>query len=86
MLPMGMMNNFSSLAGGMPTQSATANQMNQHKTDNPNTEIQSNQLLSNWLIWCQTCKHGGHAQHLTEWFLNFTVCPVSDCTCECAKL
>lgn len=21
-----------------------------------------------WFTWCQTCRHGGHAIHMTEWF------------------
>ena len=21
-----------------------------------------------WFTWCQSCRHGGHAQHITEWF------------------
>ena len=85
-MSMGMMSSRSQLGGGLQTQPAVTTQLNQHKIDHPNTEITSNQVLSNWLIWCQTCKHGGHAQHITEWFLNFTVCPVSDCPCECSKL
>ncbi|VEL32875.1 unnamed protein product, partial [Protopolystoma xenopodis] len=24
--------------------------------------------LANWFIWCQACRHGGHAGHLAEWF------------------
>lgn len=24
--------------------------------------------FSNWLTWCQTCRHGGHSAHLLEWF------------------
>lgn len=31
----------------------------------------SKRKLSNftsWFTWCQTCRHGGHAHHLMEWF------------------
>ncbi|KAF9583248.1 hypothetical protein BGW38_009933, partial [Lunasporangiospora selenospora] len=31
-----------------------------------------------WFTWCQTCRHGGHAMHMAEWFDRHTQCPVSD--------
>ncbi|GBN40479.1 GATOR complex protein MIOS, partial [Araneus ventricosus] len=24
--------------------------------------------FSDWLTWCQTCRHGGHSVHILEWF------------------
>ncbi|RIA86881.1 hypothetical protein C1645_778580 [Glomus cerebriforme] len=36
-----------------------------------------------WFTWCQTCRHGGHAIHMLQWFQKHKVCPVSECTCEC---
>ena len=24
--------------------------------------------FSKWFAWCQTCRHGGHTEHLAEWF------------------
>eukprot|EP01132_Coremiostelium_polycephalum_P002094 gene2094-2581_t len=39
--------------------------------------------FDDWFTWCQTCRHGGHAQHLLDWFKDHTVCPVTDCTCKC---
>ncbi len=21
-----------------------------------------------WFTWCQTCRHGGHSSHMTDWF------------------
>lgn len=24
--------------------------------------------FTTWFTWCQTCRHGGHAHHLMEWF------------------
>ena len=21
-----------------------------------------------WFTWCQSCRHGGHAQHMVDWF------------------
>ncbi|KAG2944459.1 hypothetical protein PC115_g273 [Phytophthora cactorum] len=39
-----------------------------------------------WFTWCQSCKHGGHAHHLADWFKAHTVCPVTDCNCQCQHL
>ncbi|KAI8143121.1 hypothetical protein BJV82DRAFT_515140, partial [Fennellomyces sp. T-0311] len=39
-----------------------------------------------WFTWCQTCRHGGHAVHIFEWFKNHTTCPVSNCSCNCYSL
>lgn len=39
-----------------------------------------------WLTWCQTCRHGGHAQHMLHWFSTHTVCPVTGCACKCGAL
>ncbi|KAI8604338.1 hypothetical protein EDD21DRAFT_300975, partial [Dissophora ornata] len=39
-----------------------------------------------WFTWCQTCRHGGHAMHMAEWFDRHTQCPVSDCNCLCSTL
>lgn len=24
--------------------------------------------FSKWFSWCQTCRHGGHTEHLMQWF------------------
>ncbi|KAL7061616.1 hypothetical protein AAHC03_011 [Spirometra sp. Aus1] len=57
--------------------------------------------VSSWFVWCQACRHGGHAGHLSEWFyggggsdysgrggraVNLIECPVNGCTCRCASL
>lgn len=39
-----------------------------------------------WFTWCQSCKHGGHAHHIAEWFSSHSVCPVTDCDCKCQFL
>ncbi|DAZ99931.1 TPA: hypothetical protein N0F65_008738 [Lagenidium giganteum] len=39
-----------------------------------------------WFTWCQSCKHGGHAHHLADWFELHSVCPVTDCDCTCQQL
>ena len=35
--------------------------------------------------WCASCKHGGHASHLLEWFSSRDVCPVAACSCNCVR-
>ncbi|XP_074036422.1 GATOR complex protein mio [Leptinotarsa decemlineata] len=39
-----------------------------------------------WFTWCQTCRHGGHAGHICDWFEEHQECPVSGCTCRCASI
>ncbi|EAT41422.1 AAEL006925-PA [Aedes aegypti] len=39
--------------------------------------------FSKWFSWCQTCRHGGHTEHLAEWFNENTECPVTSCNCKC---
>ncbi|KAG2219747.1 hypothetical protein INT45_007786 [Circinella minor] len=39
-----------------------------------------------WFTWCQTCRHGGHATHIFDWFRNHDTCPVSSCSCHCYSL
>ncbi|KAJ3140651.1 hypothetical protein HDU90_007953 [Geranomyces variabilis] len=39
-----------------------------------------------WFTWCQTCRHGGHAAHMLQWFDGHRECPVADCTCRCGDL
>eukprot|EP00041_Stephanoeca_diplocostata_P029889 m.890823 g.890823 ORF g.890823 m.890823 type:complete len:815 (+) comp23652_c1_seq21:726-3170(+) len=38
-----------------------------------------------WISWCQGCRHGGHAEHLDDWFAGHTTCPVAGCTCQCTQ-
>ena len=42
--------------------------------------------FADWWTWCHTCRHGGHASHLAEWFSKQDMCPVSDCQCRCNSL
>ena len=42
--------------------------------------------LSDWFTWCQTCRHGGHADHMTSWFKGHAECPVTGCGCKCNTL
>lgn len=39
-----------------------------------------------WFTWCQSCKHGGHAHHISEWFSTHSVCPVAECDCDCSSV
>ncbi|XP_025096511.1 GATOR complex protein MIOS-like isoform X2 [Pomacea canaliculata] len=39
-----------------------------------------------WFSWCQTCRHGGHAGHITAWFRDHTDCPVTGCSCKCLMI
>ncbi|KAH9892448.1 hypothetical protein C8Q73DRAFT_761814 [Cubamyces lactineus] len=44
------------------------------------------------LVFCQTCRHGGHASHVMEWFYGeggaatraHETCPIAGCDCHCA--
>ena len=36
-----------------------------------------------WMVWCNSCKHGGHAGHILDWFESHDKCPVSACECRC---
>nr|CDS16421.1 WD repeat containing protein mio [Echinococcus granulosus] len=52
--------------------------------------------LASWFVWCQACRHGGHASHIFDWFYggggasalspNLIECPVNGCCCHCASL
>ncbi|KAG8931547.1 hypothetical protein FRC02_002535 [Tulasnella sp. 418] len=54
-------------------------------------EPTSKDTLDDALVFCQTCRHGGHANHIIDWFYStgtqvHTTCPVADCDCRCADL
>nr|XP_058964529.1 GATOR complex protein MIOS-like [Pocillopora verrucosa] len=40
----------------------------------------------NWFTWCQSCRHGGHSNHIVEWFKEHIECPVTGCGCHCMNL
>ncbi|XP_072027810.1 GATOR2 complex protein MIOS-like [Amphiura filiformis] len=42
--------------------------------------------FSKWFTWCQSCRHGGHANHLTEWFRDHRECAVTGCVCHCMQM
>lgn len=37
---------------------------------------------SSWLI-CTECGHGGHSDHMAEWFDTFDKCPAVNCDHKC---
>ncbi|XP_041365811.1 GATOR complex protein MIOS-like [Gigantopelta aegis] len=43
-------------------------------------------IFQDWFTWCQTCRHGGHSSHITQWFSQHSECPVTGCACKCMSL
>ena len=49
----------------------------------------STDTFNDAIVICQTCRHGGHAEHILEWFFvedserTRGVCAVADCNCRC---
>lgn len=52
----------------------------------PGGQIRDAMSFDDFWCWCQSCRHGGHASHLAEWFSSKTVCPVAECMCHCIKM
>jgi len=50
------------------------------------SEQSPNLPFDDWFTWCQTCRHGGHAKHLQDWFSLHLECPVADCRCKCTSI
>ncbi|KAI0746113.1 hypothetical protein C8Q76DRAFT_852601 [Earliella scabrosa] len=50
------------------------------------------ETLEEALVFCQTCRHGGHASHIMEWFYGeggaasraHGTCPIAGCECRCS--
>ncbi|XP_053373892.1 GATOR complex protein MIOS-like [Mercenaria mercenaria] len=42
--------------------------------------------FDSWFTWCQTCRHGGHSSHVTDWFAEHVECSVTGCQCKCMTL
>lgn len=51
--------------------------------NNSTTGSWKSNKFSKWFSWCQTCRHGGHTEHLSLWFSSHLECPVTSCTCRC---
>lgn len=58
------------------------------KTVSPIVDIESTKVMefASWFTWCQTCRHGGHASHMVDWFREHTECPVTACNCRCVNI
>lgn len=41
--------------------------------------IFSLQPVKGLYVWCQGCGHGGHLQHLKDWFDGNSLCPTAGC-------
>jgi len=54
-------------------------------TDNRSLNTKENPT-DKWFVWCQGCGHGGHAQHMQDWFNEHKQCPVPNCNCRCSIL
>ncbi|ELU15458.1 hypothetical protein CAPTEDRAFT_157856 [Capitella teleta] len=67
----------------MGTSAGTGKPRPPDATDDDNHKLTS---ISEWFTWCQTCRHGGHASHMTQWFSEQSECPVTGCTCKCTLL
>lgn len=50
---------------------------------NENIEFLNTNKFGKWFSWCQTCKHGGHLNHLMDWFKSHDKCPFLHCKCRC---
>ncbi|TDH69533.1 hypothetical protein CCR75_003941 [Bremia lactucae] len=102
LLPFGSLNPYFELArrSSRQTADAVSSLLNTVGSDpgsvlkEPQNGIHENENLAQlssipfveWFTWCQSCKHGGHAHHLADWFQAHCVCPVTDCKCQCQHL
>eukprot|EP01134_Creolimax_fragrantissima_P001863 CFRG1863T1 len=77
---------FASHTAALPVQPSAinVNNVNTFPLVSPRSSIaNATSPLSLWFSWCQNCRHGGHAGHITEWFAEHKECPVSACDCQC---
>ncbi len=50
----------------------------------------SEDTIDDAIVICQTCRHGGHASHVMDWFFDgdgtqsHATCAVANCDCQCA--
>ena len=43
-------------------------------------------MSSQWFTWCRLCRHGGHAEHVSNWFAMNHKCPIAKCLCRCTLI
>ncbi|KAF8917059.1 hypothetical protein CPB85DRAFT_1431673 [Mucidula mucida] len=54
------------------------------------TSAQYADTIDDAIVICQTCRHGGHASHVMDWFFDgdgtqsHATCAVANCDCQCA--
>lgn len=85
----------SNLAASSSPHGASLNTHSSYYTDTPTDTVDDG------FIFCNTCRHGGHARHVLEWFFGSSevddgsvapdteaheLCAVGDCDCRCADL
>ncbi|XP_050420341.1 GATOR complex protein MIOS isoform X3 [Adelges cooleyi] len=68
----------------IPTRKTSSKQLPTNSAYMVNGQSVNN--FSYWFSWCPTCNHGGHSNHITDWFRNHLECPVADCVCRCYSL
>ncbi|XP_059619271.1 GATOR complex protein MIOS [Phlebotomus argentipes] len=61
----------------------TGNAASQHLCGGHSALGWQSRPFSKWFSWCQTCRHGGHTEHLVQWFQQHSECPVTSCNCKC---
>jgi hypothetical protein len=56
------------------------------------TDVLVTDTIDDAIVFCQTCRHGGHASHILDWFYggedgarSHGVCAVADCTHRCGE-
>eukprot|EP01103_Thecamoeba_quadrilineata_P012751 TRINITY_DN3369_c0_g1_i2.p1 TRINITY_DN3369_c0_g1~~TRINITY_DN3369_c0_g1_i2.p1 ORF type:complete len:703 (-),score=75.42 TRINITY_DN3369_c0_g1_i2:64-2172(-) len=67
----------------LPTYSTQTSRAGNYES---NPILNNSTSFDNWFTWCHTCRHGGHANHILQWFQTHPNCPVADCSCQCLSL
>ncbi|KAK0452344.1 hypothetical protein EV421DRAFT_1768424 [Armillaria borealis] len=55
------------------------------------SQAQYTDTIDDAIVMCQTCRHGGHASHILDWFFGedggqyHATCAVANCDCTCAN-
>lgn len=65
---------------------ATSNKPGTQSREQNKVSGGSSEQFGQWFTWCQSCRHGGHASHVAEWFSHHQECPVTGCSCNCSSI
>lgn len=57
----------------------------QANRDRDDTSVIQRHVRTDAVSWCATCQHGGHEEHLKQWFAAHDVCAVRGCRCRCSE-